>query len=1644
MLTGTPNDTGLPEPAYVLAGWGEDDSPESFVVSTEHGPNGPVAVLSLADGAEPLDGTLQELTLELRQGDSVLQIQEVIVSFADQRAVDRFYEDRVDGAQSAVGFGPDTQLDGWLALLGDDGAFSDLSGDADGLGAGIDRLSQLAAREVHRAEQDAPRMADADTARVYRALAAAVGGVESAFAAATSAEAWDAATALSDAVQQAGLLLTGQLVEDAGGTDPALSTAANEALDVLFEASDSYHTVFAGYEQNRDLLRVEADSGDVLLAIGSVEEASYTPNDQLRVELGGAPAFVQAEIVAKAPSDPLALLSFTANIPTFNDTYVDQSAPTAADNGHALLVGNAAGAEQHTLLNFNIESFSGDVPTDASLSLDTLSGGGTNALSVYSDLWGIDAASQWAEGVIDWNGYGTTQLQAGFEPDLASWAVTPGAAQTVDVTEYVQRATIFGDANLNGEFDYAGPNGDIEAFYDAVVFSTAYQAQYSAQALLIHGLTYRSDGNLDGAVDLLDVDRFFGRHGASQGDVTLDGVVDIRDIDRWFQNLGAVATGFGDGDVNFNGLVDNTDFYTIDSALSFVSTGPTDPSLTVRVTGDTASYASAEHPTAAAPQLDVQFNPQITIVGFQNDDSGRLSLEYFVQYGDATNAKLSLHQVVDGVATELFSGETVNGISGPGGSVAGYQHAITSPFVIANPDEDYTLVATITSENGVSRSRTLDAGVFVDSVGNLHVLGGDSGETLTVTESLIDLSTADEVVELDGLTVNGIYANLGAGDDTYVLPAPAGATHPVTIADTRGVDTLDLTGWSAPAIDVGTTAQQTISTGAGGTATFTLAAADAIEVVDAADTSAVVGQGYTTPLLVTSLLDFVDGDHSAGELTLREALAIAEAIDDTNGASRVGIAFDPLLFYGGPQTLELGELSGNDLFDAAEPDPTQLIVAGDFDIQGPGAGMLAISGEGGSRVFRVLSGEVTISDLTIENGYLNASSGAGIYNKADLTLERVVLQNNEVVRSGNTGGRGAAIYSDGGNLTIIDSTVTANETDRQGAGVWIDLAASETLSISGSTFSANTASGAGRGGALFVNGPGAIDVVNSTFSGNQALIGGGLMFSGPSTASITNSTITLNHGSQSVGGLWNRFGNAAITLHNTIVAGNLSGQAPQSDVVNAVGVASSHNVIGHAYNTGLQGGVLGNQLIGSASPGLDPLADNGGPTQTHALQAASVALDAGDNARATAFDQRGDYRRFDADGDQAYTTDVGAYEDADGRIGLLADGTIVASGTRGDDELVIGDAGFEINGVLLPYAFASGDAVELVGRDGDDVLRVDGAIATTALVTLHGGRGEDLLEGSSGGETLIGGLGADVLIGGDGADTLYGALPVTAGQPAVLDDGSDTLFGDGGADVLYVDYYDAGASSPYRPAGGDFFELGAGDSVVADSGGAAPAPAGSAWSQARLWDGDYGFGVGWNLAGVERLEFSGPGDSPTSLAWVQASGHQVTFVRPAINGPWVARSGDPTGSVITYDAVNALLVRTDKYGNTAEYAIAGVGLAMLTRAVDRNGVGREYSYSDHNGDGVAAEIDSVSVVRAGQAAEVTSYGYAFTGTALRVATITDPFGRVVNLSYDNSDRLQHIDLPAVTSPGWIVDNGGGLGSTGFEAGSPRFTFGYDA
>ncbi|HUG16952.1 MAG TPA: right-handed parallel beta-helix repeat-containing protein, partial [Thermomicrobiales bacterium] len=241
----------------------------------------------------------------------------------------------------------------------------------------------------------------------------------------------------------------------------------------------------------------------------------------------------------------------------------------------------------------------------------------------------------------------------------------------------------------------------------------------------------------------------------------------------------------------------------------------------------------------------------------------------------------------------------------------------------------------------------------------------------------------------------------------------------------------------------------------------------------------------------------------------------------------------------------------------------QLELSAHMTIQGPGADVLSVSGGGESRVLLVNEGvTVTISGLTITGGDADdfdvADDGGGVYNAGTLTIENSTISGNiATVRGGGV--------LNGHTLTIENSTISGNSAD-DGGGVYNG----HMLTIENSTISGNSADIIGGGIWSPAHGRGSI--VNSTISGNSAdIIGGGL---------------SIDRG---------------FTLSGTLLAGNTGG--------NCVGgsfESSSYN-LSDDDSCNLTGA---GDLDDNPNANLDPvLADNGGPTWTHALLPGSAAID---------------------------------------------------------------------------------------------------------------------------------------------------------------------------------------------------------------------------------------------------------------------------------------------------------------------------------------------------------------------------------------------------------------------------------------------------
>jgi CSLREA domain-containing protein len=305
------------------------------------------------------------------------------------------------------------------------------------------------------------------------------------------------------------------------------------------------------------------------------------------------------------------------------------------------------------------------------------------------------------------------------------------------------------------------------------------------------------------------------------------------------------------------------------------------------------------------------------------------------------------------------------------------------------------------------------------------------------------------------------------------------------------------------------------------------------------------------------------------------------------------------------------------------------------------------------------SSHASITNSLITNN--NAGRGGGIVSQGWTTLSASQVISNT---AGEAGGGVLTMHF----LKLEHSTVRGNLAGEYGGGIanqgW-GAYSGAMLMLEGSTVSGNIS--LGRGGGI-ANGANEEDIgyhqdhvilTNSTISGNEASASGGGLYTGQGErafVSLDNGTITANvadadgNGQGDGGGIFNRMG--MVWVRNTLLAGNHDSSATvrRPDCWTPRRFESGgNNLIGDASTCPLDGDLAGN-LLGVA-PRLDPLGDNGGDTQTHALQANSPAIDGGNPTGCIggftgylAVDQRGYMRTVDGNGDGQGVCDIGAYE----------------------------------------------------------------------------------------------------------------------------------------------------------------------------------------------------------------------------------------------------------------------------------------------------------------------------------------------------------------------------------------------------------------
>ncbi|HEY3416477.1 MAG TPA: hypothetical protein VGM23_06310, partial [Armatimonadota bacterium] len=175
-----------------------------------------------------------------------------------------------------------------------------------------------------------------------------------------------------------------------------------------------------------------------------------------------------------------------------------------------------------------------------------------------------------------------------------------------------------------------------------------------------------------------------------------------------------------------------------------------------------------------------------------------------------------------------------------------------------------------------------------------------------------------------------------------------------------------------------------------------------------------------------------------------------------------------------------------------------------------------LDAEHADRVINITAGAKTINliNLVIQNGKVTDENGAGIFCQsfATLSLDHVIVRNNDTLKQNMNGQQGGGIFSSNCTLSIDNSTLSGNTSAGWGGG----------LAIQGGTAALND-----------------VLILNNAISGPYGYGGGGVSVS-PSTTTFDKVTISNNTSSAGAAGLFVNPDTATFTMKNSTVSGNVA------------------------------------------------------------------------------------------------------------------------------------------------------------------------------------------------------------------------------------------------------------------------------------------------------------------------------------------------------------------------------------------------------------------------------------------------------------------------------------------------------------------------
>lgn len=475
--------------------------------------------------------------------------------------------------------------------------------------------------------------------------------------------------------------------------------------------------------------------------------------------------------------------------------------------------------------------------------------------------------------------------------------------------------------------------------------------------------------------------------------------------------------------------------------------------------------------------------------------------------------------------------------------ITGLPVGISADVTVTGPD-DFTdsLTATATLED-------LEPGSYQVSAGEVTTASG------VYTNSISGSPATVEVGKTAAAAVT--YERYGAAmiDRHVVVPLEGSREVHLEVMRTGGYEGEVTVSIDAASLPVGVNLSET---------TFTVPAAATEATVTFTSDNSVTALNVPAVLPVTVT---ADGESFEAELTVEVGAIVLTTADDgptslrhliTNVPSGTLITFDPTVFAA-PQSIALD---------------TAITVGQNLSIEGPtndaGEPYVAVNG-GTERIFAVKdSVTVSISNLVLSDAGAPTSNGGAILNQGTLTLDNLLITNNE-------GQRGGAVYNAAiGVLTISNSSLIGNTSDEDGGALYNDGAATITSSLIEDNESA------GRGGGLFNAAVEELTISDSQIIGNRAALhGGGVYHTLGGLLIIRTSTVSMNElpqdaGVRSGGGL-NTYGKALV--EDSTFSGNKARGGG--------GISMSHGgelqILRSTFSgndvTGLGGGVFSNDQI---------------------------------------------------------------------------------------------------------------------------------------------------------------------------------------------------------------------------------------------------------------------------------------------------------------------------------------------------------------------------------------------------------------------------------------------------------------------------------